>query len=247
MLAERGRSWEADGRYESCEAAVTTRQSMEGRMRDVVERARAQRLTRARAILEWGSVEGSSLSAALYFCQQNLRPIPLCWPRDGECGCGQGHRFAGRAPLIPKISGISSVSRTVVTAWFTKWPAASIGILVKPSRIIAARARTAKAQTEAESRFSSMTPFGWSPSLPPCRCGTSGCCLATAGPLAAGIIHRPGTGVARFEGGTPRVGERPSWAALTRVGTGAGGGHRAPLVCVSRVRTGPEHDTMSPR
>src|SRR5262249_5157174 len=68
---------------------------------------------------------------------------------------------------------------------------------------------------------------GWSPSLPPCRRGTSGCCLATAGPLAAGVIHRPGTGVARFKGGTANVGYRSCWAALTSPGGGLGGAHRA--------------------
>ena len=58
--------------------------------------------------------------------------IPLCWPVNGECGCGKGHedKNIGKAPLTR--NGLTDAATTVeqAKAYWTKWPDANIGVVI---------------------------------------------------------------------------------------------------------------------
>ena len=122
-------------------------------MRSLVRRAWARQRARQLAIEEWNRVKDSSRSAALYYFGLRIIPFPLCWPTpDGGCGCGV-------APLVSTKFPAGSVSGKMVTNWLTKGPMANIGILLKPSKVIAARTGTAKGATNAESCFGTAYPY----------------------------------------------------------------------------------------
>ena len=83
-----------------------------------------------------GPVTASPRATALQYVQPGWWVIPLCWPdARGKCGCGRGHQSenVGKAPLTKHGGRDSSDQVILIRNWWTKWPNANIGIVLKRS------------------------------------------------------------------------------------------------------------------
>ena len=86
-------------------------------------------------------IEGmSNLTAALAYQKMGWSVVPLCWPVDGECGCGNpGHtgnpKNIGKAPLIGGFQHAPSTEADV-RKWWRDWPQANIGIVIEHSGLL---------------------------------------------------------------------------------------------------------------
>lgn len=91
---------------------------------------------------------------ALNYFDNGLIPIPLCWVQGGKCGCFHHHtdpRQIGKAPL-ERYAG-EEITRQTIERWFTKFPLANIGILIKQSGLVIVDADSAAAVQEIESNY----------------------------------------------------------------------------------------------
>ena len=88
---------------------------------------------------------------ALNYFDNGLIPIPLCWADSQRCACFIKHKDPkqiGKAPLV-KYKDIT-VTREIVEEWFTKFPQANIGILIKESDLVIVDADSKEAVEEFE-------------------------------------------------------------------------------------------------
>ena len=88
---------------------------------------------------------------ALNYFDNGLIPIPLCWADSQRCACFIKHKDPkqiGKAPLV-KYKDIT-VTREIVEEWFTKFPQANIGILIKESDLVIVDADSKEAVEEVE-------------------------------------------------------------------------------------------------
>jgi hypothetical protein len=69
-----------------------------------------------------------------------LCPHPCCWPdASGNCGCGRGHqgRDIGKAPLLTGWPELVPTEE-LVEKWWTTWPTANIGCILKRAGLVVA-------------------------------------------------------------------------------------------------------------
>jgi hypothetical protein len=88
---------------------------------------------------------------ALHYFDHGLIPIPLCWVRDGRCCCFHQHtdpKQIGKAPLVSYTK--QEIKREIIEKWFTSFPLANIGILIKESGLVIVDADSAAAVQEFE-------------------------------------------------------------------------------------------------
>lgn len=78
----------------------------------------------------------NSLNFALSYFRNGWIPIPVCNPINSKCGCGRNceQKFIGKKPLV-KYKNIQ-INEKLVIEWFTSFPSANIGILLKNSNLI---------------------------------------------------------------------------------------------------------------
>jgi hypothetical protein len=88
---------------------------------------------------------------ALNYFDHGFIPIPLCWVKDNECACFMKHtepKQIGKAPLV-KYANVT-VTREMVEEWFTRYPEANIGLLLKESGLVIVDADSSEAVREFE-------------------------------------------------------------------------------------------------
>jgi putative DNA primase/helicase len=102
-------------------------------------------------------IAGNNLRAALKYLRLGWYPIPICWPVKDErgemvCGCGMGHtdKDVGKAPLLGKGYQTLRPTQAEVEAWWTRWPAANIAVLIEPSGLIVVDPDSPEAIAEAQ-------------------------------------------------------------------------------------------------
>lgn len=98
--------------------------------------------------------ENINMSHALDYLKLGWHPIPLCWPKNGECACHKKHtdpKDIAKAPLLDSYSHLTKVTEANIREWWTKWPEANIGILQKPSKLVTLDPDSKEAIAEAES------------------------------------------------------------------------------------------------
>jgi hypothetical protein len=98
---------------------------------------------------------------ALHYFDNGFIPIPLCWTNGRECGCFYKHtdpQMIGKAPLV-KYKGFE-ITKDIVSHWFTRFPLANIGILLKESNLLVIDADSEAAVEEVEKWLDTeFTPF----------------------------------------------------------------------------------------
>ena len=96
----------------------------------------------------------ATIHMALKLHERGIYTIPICWPVDGQCGCGGGHsgRDIGKAPASHCGKGWQTMvpTRDQVVKWFQHHPDANIGILLEQSNLICLDLDDAAAETECE-------------------------------------------------------------------------------------------------
>lgn len=88
---------------------------------------------------------------ALNYYDNGFIPIPLCWVKDGRCGCFMNHtepKLIGKSPLVQYKN--LTITREMVEEWFARYPEANIGILIRESGLVIVDADSAEAITEFE-------------------------------------------------------------------------------------------------
>lgn len=68
-----------------------------------------------------------------------LGPVfPLCWPQDGQCGCGWGHEGhdIGKAPRTSHGNKDATYDLGQLSQWWGEWPNANIGVALEPAGLI---------------------------------------------------------------------------------------------------------------
>jgi hypothetical protein len=91
---------------------------------------------------------------ALNYFDHGLIPIPLCWTANEKCACFMNHtepKQIGKAPLV-KYANVT-VSREKVEEWFTRYPEANIGILIRESGLVIVDADSLEAVEEFETMW----------------------------------------------------------------------------------------------
>jgi len=93
------------------------------------------------------------LNAALDLVERGIQVLPLCWPVDGQCGCGRGHtgRDIGKAPLLGAGWHKEPSPPEDVRKWWTDWPRANIGIRVEHSALVVIDTDSPEAEAEVQS------------------------------------------------------------------------------------------------
>ncbi|WP_176536164.1 bifunctional DNA primase/polymerase [Priestia megaterium] len=90
---------------------------------------------------------------ALHYYDHGLIPIPLCWSNKGKCGCPFNHkdqRQVGKAPIIKLTQYSQRITREIVDEWFTRFPNANIGIVLKDSQLVIVDADSEEAVKDVE-------------------------------------------------------------------------------------------------
>lgn len=76
---------------------------------------------------------------ALNYHTHEFVPIPLCWvDSEGKCACPKNHdkeKEIGKSPLV-SYANLTTVTREMVEKWFTDYPEANIGILIRQSGLV---------------------------------------------------------------------------------------------------------------
>jgi len=92
---------------------------------------------------------------ALHYYDHGLVPIPLCWTKDNRCACfmkdtgkHDNPKLIGKAPLV-KYANLK-VTGQMVEEWFTRYPEANIGLLLKESGLVVVDADSEEAVKEFE-------------------------------------------------------------------------------------------------
>lgn len=81
------------------------------------------------------------LNCALDYAERGWPVFPLCWPTvSGVCGCGRHRnpkkkRAIGKAPLTPHGVLDANTNHGVISAWWSQWPDANIGIDIKGANL----------------------------------------------------------------------------------------------------------------
>lgn len=91
---------------------------------------------------------------ALNYFNHGFKVIPLCWAEDGKCACFMEHKnekLIGKAPLV-KYANVE-ITGEKIEEWFTKFPKANIGILIKESGLVIIDADSTEAVKEVETTW----------------------------------------------------------------------------------------------
>jgi hypothetical protein len=74
-------------------------------------------------------VENALLEAALSYARRGWHVFPIHWPINGKCSCGKADcKHQGKHPLTQNGFKDATTDPKIITEWWTKSPAANIGI-----------------------------------------------------------------------------------------------------------------------
>jgi hypothetical protein len=169
------------------------------------------------------------LDAALRHTARGWHVVPLCWPADGQCGCGRGHtgRDVGKAPLLGAGYQDTRADAAQVLDWWRRWPRANVGLLLEPAGLLVVDLDGLEAVAEADAlgcpptytvrRGTHLHLYYARPEgVPAGRRTHRGACrafdvLAAGYVVAAGSLHASG---GRYEvADDVPIAQAPAWAA----------------------------------
>jgi len=78
----------------------------------------------------------ANLEAAVAYAMSGMPVLPLTWPKDGACSCGDPKcSSVAKHPLTEHGKDDASTDPEMITRWWTRWPKANIGLRMGNGRV----------------------------------------------------------------------------------------------------------------
>jgi putative DNA primase/helicase len=91
---------------------------------------------RALAAHHEGRTVSTILPAALAYAKRGVPVLPLHWPKDGACSCGDpACSTPGKHPLTRHGKDDATTNPEIIKGWWARWPAANIGLRMGNGRV----------------------------------------------------------------------------------------------------------------
>ena len=85
--------------------------------------------------MEVATPRAACLEAALLYAAWGWRVIPLWWPVQGGCACGNPAcgTSSGKHPLIGEWVNAATTHPPRIRSWWKRWPLANVGLVTGSS------------------------------------------------------------------------------------------------------------------